>query len=243
MIPIIHTIRVLRVLRTLPLIHTRCINKLTPPTSPKRLLMKDIPMITVQANVLADRVRTNPEVQLHCVGGSGVDHFEYHPYQVMCINMGVDANGKVNWVCQTSSISSKVQIGDFKVSFEGWSGPDDLYVRAGSEVVRYELHMTDDASADKLLLFIIIVGVLLVFIAYRSDSLIVVHTNDSHTPSSSTNNTKYHVHKYEYAPQAPKYQPPQAPQYQPPQAPKYQPPQAPRSEYSSRRVFTKSDSE
>lgn len=115
---------------------------------PKRILECDIQMITVEADEFADRIRTKPENKLHCTGGTAFHLRQLYPKQMQCINVGVDANGKVNWICKANHLDHSVEIRHACVSFEGWSGPGDPYVRAGSEVVKYELFKT--VFADKL---------------------------------------------------------------------------------------------
>ena len=155
---------VIRVAPRIPLVIIRALHSLPPPGklsrgSPfagRRILERDIKLFTVEGGKLADRVRTNPKLQLHCVGGSAQDS-KYHPSQMQFVNAGVDAQGKVNWIGRTSSLSSKVQMGTVEVSFEGWSGPGDEYVRSGSEIVRYELNWTGGAEKDNSLLIILLV--------------------------------------------------------------------------------------
>lgn len=155
---------VIRAAPRIPLAIIRTLHSLPSPSlTGRRVLERDIKIFTVEAGKLADRVRNKPELQLHCVGGSAL-HSEYHPSQMQFINAGLDDEGKVNWIGRTSSLNSKVQMGTVEVAFEGWSGPGDEYVRAGSQVVRYELNWSGGGVEDNVPLIVIgvVVGSILI---------------------------------------------------------------------------------
>lgn len=105
----------------------------------QRVLPKEIKHFQVNPGVLSDRVRGNPEPQLICDGGDA-QNSKYHPKHFHLYNIGPDPNGEICWMQVIWYVSGKVEVRNLRVSFEGWSGPEDEYVRSGSQVVRYELH-------------------------------------------------------------------------------------------------------
>jgi len=106
---------------------------------PKRILERDVDMITVRAYDMADRVRTPVQPQLQCVGGSARRFTSLQPREMQCATRGVDDMGNLNWIWEVRDLDKRVRVERVDVSFEGWDGPGDRYVRAGSAVVRYQL--------------------------------------------------------------------------------------------------------
>lgn len=152
-----------------------------------RILESDIKMFLAERDVVARGLRTLPQPQLQCVGGTAMKHDKYHPRQIMCKNIGIDANGNVNWGCiVTPKLNKKVELGIVRVNFEGWSKPGDKYVRIDSGIVSYELNKSGywtrngEPLNDKQAEFVFVIIVIIIF------ALIVSYINHkvNHKPET-----------------------------------------------------------
>lgn len=132
----------------------------------QRILPREIKTFRVEHGVLADRIRGNPELQLICDGG-GAQHSSYHPQRIYIYNCGSDYRGNIYWASLVEYLDPKVEIKEVRVSFEGWSGPEDEYIRAGSEVVRYELHWSREEAHDRVVLFCLLGLILFLMIPVK----------------------------------------------------------------------------
>jgi hypothetical protein len=101
------------------------------PYMPKKILEKDIPILTLNSNVLASRRYTSKEYQLHCIGGNASHLRGMYPQEVRCFNNGVNADGEVNWTIN-SRLGPEVKFGTFYIVFEGYDSELDEYVLPGS---------------------------------------------------------------------------------------------------------------
>jgi hypothetical protein len=151
------------------------------PHLPDRVLEKNIKILTLNSNVLANRKYTPTQYQLQCIGGSALKDFKKYPTQVRCINNGVDDEGKVNWTIH-ADFDSKVKFGEHYIVFEGYDKSEDEYVLAGSGVLRYNLEYINNSKYnEEYIIFFIVIIIILIF-----------------NIMSSRREKSIHIHKVEY---------------------------------------------
>jgi hypothetical protein len=119
------------------------------PSSPNRILEKDIKMITLNAYMLAGRKYTPVQYQLQCIGGSAIKDLNKYPTQVKCINNGLDDKGKVNWIISTY-LDPTVKFGEHYITFEGYDKPNDKYVYSESGILYYNLEYINSKNYDDI---------------------------------------------------------------------------------------------
>ena len=97
---------------------------------------ENIKMFTVEANKLADRIRSR-QYQLQCIGGDATNRKHMYPQSMIFVNIGVDDKGIVNWSYMASDLDAQLMMNNVTVAFEGVGKQG--FVRPGSAVVRYHL--------------------------------------------------------------------------------------------------------
>ena len=110
---------------------------------------RSIKMFNVEANTLASRFRSK-QYQLQCIGGNAMHKNDLHPQSMVCVNIGVDDRGAVNWHYMVPQLNNSVSLSGVTVAFEGIT-PGSPLVRPGSAVVRYHLlfkNRTTDVRAN-----------------------------------------------------------------------------------------------
>ena len=115
----------------------------SPKKSDDAILERNIKFVLVESNRVANRNRS-VQSQLQCIGGGASDKKELHIKQMICKNIGIGSDGKAIWKFTAVNCSKEVIPANVTISFEGSSYPGDIYVKRGSEVVRYDLEFADN---------------------------------------------------------------------------------------------------
>lgn len=102
----------------------------------KRILERDLQVITLYEGVYTTSRRTPPVPQLRCFSGCWRT-----PKSVQCYNRGWDGNGN-NWECK-AALPDGVVFGQMEVNCEGYDYPDDPYITVGSCSLGYSLISRD----------------------------------------------------------------------------------------------------
>ena len=176
----------LRLTRLRRIYATRAIPPPPSQSDGERVLERDIRMVILEAGRTANRRRSTQE-QMQCIGGNMFRSRALYPRSMHCVNVGVDDQGQVNWVCKVPELDTRVRFERAVVSFEGWSGPGDPYVRAGSAVVRYELWRVggdsdEDAEANRWATLIIIVLVIFLVFTLLNPRAVVIDSGGYDRP-------------------------------------------------------------
>ncbi|ESO08194.1 hypothetical protein HELRODRAFT_98295 [Helobdella robusta] len=109
----------------------------------KKVLLKDVQVVTLRNKEYTTGRRNKPIPQLHCLGGfSGCETVTLDTVQ--CYNRGFDGND-YNWECK-ADMPKHFKFGKMEVTCEGYDYPDDPYILAGSCGLRYELIDLSDKS-------------------------------------------------------------------------------------------------
>ena len=144
---------------------------------------RSIKMFSVEANTLGSRLRSK-QYQLQCIAGDAMHKEDLHPQSMVCVNIGIDDQGSVNWNYMVPQVNNTVSLGSVAVAFEGIT-PGSNLVRPGSAVVRYHLLFKNDAmTEDDLLTFLVCVAILVSIVAAIKISLISagqIHVYESDT--------------------------------------------------------------
>ncbi|XP_069834143.1 store-operated calcium entry-associated regulatory factor [Dendropsophus ebraccatus] len=106
-----------------------------------RVLLRDIQAVTLYADRYTNARRTNPILQLKCVGGSA-GCSAVIPQVVQCHNRGWDGID-IQWECKMD-LDNAYRFGKIEVNCEGFEYPDDPYVLRGSCGLEYTLELTEE---------------------------------------------------------------------------------------------------
>jgi hypothetical protein len=86
--------------------------------------------------------------EIKCIGGSAFGDTQYYPSQIVCINDGIDENGKVKWKCGSPFLSKNVKITSYNVSFEKFVPPFNEYTKNEKSIFKYELNYNDNDDGN-----------------------------------------------------------------------------------------------
>lgn len=101
----------------------------------RRVLLQDVDTLVFRDNEHAHRVRSPTVRALSCVGGGS--RMDALPGNVTCRNTGWDGTD-VTWQC-SAELPTGVTLRNADVICEGYSSPEDPYIRAGSCSLDYTL--------------------------------------------------------------------------------------------------------
>lgn len=99
----------------------------------ERIRERDIQVITVRKGHMTTHRRVGAYPQIVCSG----PHCGSAPDVIQCVNKGWSGSS-VQWACE-AQMASDLHFGPMKITCEGWDGPGDPYVLAGSCSLEYEL--------------------------------------------------------------------------------------------------------
>ncbi|KAI9224062.1 hypothetical protein BC828DRAFT_340834, partial [Blastocladiella britannica] len=101
-----------------------------------RVLLADVPTLTMYKGKMTTSRRSPPVQQIMCVGGDACG--QYEPEVINCSNLGPNDRGNIQWQCK-AQMEDHFRLGRTTVSCEGYKNRDDKYVLAGSCGVEYTL--------------------------------------------------------------------------------------------------------
>jgi hypothetical protein len=107
----------------------------------QKVLLGDIQSLILHKGQYTNARRTNPIMQLSCIGGSASLRSN-EVTTVQCSNMGYDGND-YTWKCQ-SELPSDLKLGRVTVSCEGYDYPNDPHVLTGSCGLKYTLDYSEN---------------------------------------------------------------------------------------------------
>lgn len=110
---------------------------------PQAILLTNVKTLSLYKDRMTVAGRGPPVKQIDCIGGDACGFFT--PEVISCTNIGTDDRGEVQWECQ-AQMESYYRLGQVQVSCEGYSNPDDPYIRSGSCGVEYTLHLTEQGK-------------------------------------------------------------------------------------------------
>jgi len=96
------------------------------------ILLENVQTLTFEQGKYTTGRRSSPIPQLNCL-----KNCEHTPPAIQCYNRGL-SDRDVQWQCETQ-LRSGLELGNFVVSCEGFSHPDDPYVLIGSCGIEYNL--------------------------------------------------------------------------------------------------------
>ncbi|TNN17081.1 Store-operated calcium entry-associated regulatory factor [Schistosoma japonicum] len=105
----------------------------------RRVLLRNVDVITLHHDRLAESRKGYRLPQLKCVGGSGFKYPQYYPKVVQCYNRGFDGHD-VQWECK-AELDKSVSLGSINVNCEGYDYPDDEFIVYDSCALEYELNV------------------------------------------------------------------------------------------------------
>nr|AAW27513.1 SJCHGC00596 protein [Schistosoma japonicum] len=108
-------------------------------TKSRRVLLRNVDVITLHHDRLAESRKGYRLPQLKCVGGSGFKYPQYYPKVVQCYNRGFDGHD-VQWECK-AELDKSVSLGSINVNCEGYDYPDDEFIVYDSCALEYELNV------------------------------------------------------------------------------------------------------
>ena len=111
--------------------------------SGERILMRDVTALTLRQGQYTTGRRTNPILQLQCVGGSACHSFT--PQVAQCTQTGWDGKD-AQWRCEIPHLPSEMVVSSIDVACEGYDYPDDPYILAGSCGLEYTLNYRHSSS-------------------------------------------------------------------------------------------------
>ena len=100
--------------------------------------IKDVEVLTLQADKMTTGRRTSPVLQQVCTGPRYL--CKNRPETIQCTNTGWDGLD-ANWECK-GELENGVKFGKLNVQCEGYEYPDDLNILAGSCGLEYTLYTT-----------------------------------------------------------------------------------------------------
>ncbi|MCL4146858.1 UNVERIFIED_CONTAM: hypothetical protein GTU68_062223, partial [Idotea baltica] len=110
--------------------------------SEKKVLLKNIDVLTLYNGKMTKGQRSSPVPQLECVNDGTAPCSAFKPKVVQCTNRGSDGYD-VQWECKTD-MDNAFRFGEIEVSCEGFDYPDDPYVLHGSCGLKYSLDYTQE---------------------------------------------------------------------------------------------------
>lgn len=108
-----------------------------------RVYLRSVTALVFSENARAESRRAHRQPQLRCVGGSAAGLFwggDRYPRVVQCANVGYDGSS-IQWRCE-ATLGEGLEFGDTHVLCEGYEGPGDEYITAGSCRLEYTLNYT-----------------------------------------------------------------------------------------------------
>ncbi|KAK4468900.1 hypothetical protein MN116_008060 [Schistosoma mekongi] len=113
----------------------------------RRVLLRNVDVITLHHDRLAESRKGYRLPQLKCVGGSGFKYTQYYPKVVQCYNRGFDGRD-VQWECK-AELDKSVSLGSINVNCEGYDYPDDEFIVYDSCALEYELNVRSPIRAKR----------------------------------------------------------------------------------------------
>lgn len=98
-----------------------------------KVLLRDVNSLLFKDGYMTHSRRVAPIPQLRCIGDC-----QFKPTEIGCQNVGLDDSGNIKWRCETNH-NKNYQVGNFKVSCEGYHHSTDPYVLKGSCGLSYEM--------------------------------------------------------------------------------------------------------
>ena len=109
-----------------------------------RILLDDVKSVVLRRGDMTTGRRVEPIAQLTRVGGSAPAGAYLD--SIHCQNMGRNQYGKVDWRCEAQMPDSSLSLGDVEMVCEGYDGPGDAYILAGSCGLEYALNRITNYS-------------------------------------------------------------------------------------------------
>lgn len=108
-----------------------------------KVYLRSVTALVFSENARAKSRHGLRQPQLQCVGGSAAGLFwgsDRYPRVVQCANVGYDGRS-IQWRCEATLVDG-LEFGDTHVICEGYDGPGDEYITAGSCRLEYTLNYT-----------------------------------------------------------------------------------------------------